>query len=972
MAALRALAVRPDVVLRARVEIDTGLLVIGDLLSGGVGDEETVIGDTPNRAARLQAVAPPDGVVIGPGTRRLLGELFLLEDTGAQSLEGFEEPVPIWRVIGEGRFEARSAQGLVPLVGREHELRLTLDRWQLARTGEGQVLLLGGEGGIGKSRLVEALARAIAQEPPDRLRHFCSRFFAGTALHPVVERIRRRAGLSRDDPPATLLAELEALLAACGEPPERSMALLDTLCSVPVDERWPIPAATPAERKTATLDLLVREIRALSTRLPLLVLFEDVHWIDPTTSELLGLLIDAVRELPVLLVLTFRPEFEPPWKLQTHVTALQLNRFGRRQAVSLISSLTEGRPLPAEVLEVILEKTDGVPLFVEELTRTLLESGALVATADGLALDGPLPLIAIPSTLHASLMARLDRLGPAKEVALRASVLGRSFTVELLAAVSPLARAEVEDGLARLADAGIVFRHGVGRDEVFEFRHALLQEAAYASMLRGRRQQMHARVAETLEASFPETVASRSEIVAHHFAEAGLAEKAIAYHLAASDAAAARYASPEAHARFALAAALAAGLEPTPETRRRELKALLKRASVAAGGTQVAADLEGLARAHELALELGLDHRLAQVHYWTGRLHYVSGRFDEAVREARHCLAMADELGDERIAAVAANLLARIHCLRGEPADGIAHAERNTRQMGRLGNRIEEAAITGVLAFALALSARFTEAQRAGGQAVALADALDHLPTRAACWFFRAVALGWQGRLDPRRARLRPRPRARRRRTRPVPPLRGARLARRGPAADRSARGGARRPRAGAAPRRADRQRLPQGRLRRAPGRGTAAGRSARGSAPHERGGARRGPPGGGPPGPVARLARPGRGARPDRPARPRRGDRARPRGDRDPARAGARLRPRRVAPRPRPAPAAGGRARGGSRAAGGRGGLPRDRHGPRSGGDDGGRLRRPGRAGTVDGARRRQGRPRVARRTDEDYLRDG
>ncbi len=750
--ALRGLRVRADVELHVRVGIDTGLVVIGDLLSAGIGDEETVVGDTPNRAARLQSAAPPDGVVIGPNTRRLLGGLFACEELGACELKGFEEPMRLWRVVGEGRaegrFEARSVDGLTPLIGREHELKMILQRWELARAGEGQVLLLSGEGGIGKSRLLDALGRGIAHEPHGRLRHFCSQFFAGTALHPVVERIRRRAGLSRDDPPETLLAKLEAGLAEAGLDPERSGALLATLCSVPFDGRYPLVTMTPAERRAATFALLLAEIRALAERAPLLIVFEDVHWIDPTTSELLGLIIDAVRGLPALVVATFRPEFKPPWKQHSHVTALQLNRFGRQQAVTLIGRVTGGRRLPPEVVEVILEKTDGVPLFVEELTRMLLESGALVDTPEGLALAGPLPLIAIPSTLHASLMARLDRLGAVKEVALWASVLGRSFTPELLAAVSPLARAEVEQGLARLADAELVFKHGSGRDEVYEFRHALLQEAAYASMLRGRRQQMHARVAETLETGFPETVASRPEIMAHHFGEAGLTQKAIDYHLAAGDAAAARYASPEAHARFALAAALAAGLEPTREARRRELKALLKRASVAVGGAQLEADLEGLARARELATGLGLEPRRAQVHYWIGRLNYVAGRFDEAVGEARRCLAIADAIGDERIAAAAANLLARIHCLRGEPAAGIALAERNVEQMGRIGNRIEQASICGVLAFALALAARFPEAHAAGERAIAFAEALDHLPTRAACWFFRAVAEGWQGRME--------------------------------------------------------------------------------------------------------------------------------------------------------------------------------------------------------------------------------
>jgi class 3 adenylate cyclase/tetratricopeptide (TPR) repeat protein len=747
--ALRRLRPRGDLVLQVRVGVDTGLVVIGDLLTSGIGEEETVVGETANRAARLQTLAPPDGLVIGPNTHRLLGELFDCKELGAHELKGFPEPLPVWRVVGEGRaegrFEARAAGTLSPLIGREHELRLIQQRWELARSGEGQVLLLSGEAGIGKSRLLDALSREIMREPHRRLRHFCSQFYADTALYPVIERVRRGAGLSRDDPPEIQLAKLDAMLEEIGEDPRRSGALLATLCSVPLGERYPSATTTPGERKNATLDLLVRMIQALARREPLLVVFEDAHWMDPTTAELVALLIDAVAALPVLLVVTFRPEFPAPWQMRAHVTALQLNRFGRRQAVALIERLAAPYRLPGEVVEVILAKTDGVPLFVEELTRALLESGSLIARGDRYELSGPLPLIAIPSSLHDSLMARLDRLAAVKEVALWASVLGRSFTPELLAAVSPLRRVQVDEALARLVEAELVYRHGTGNDQVYEFRHALVQEAAYSSMLRVRRQQMHAAVAQALETSFPELAAQRPEVLAHHFLEAGVADKAAAYLLAAGDAAASRYASPEAHARFARAAELARQLPAGPRAQRTELKAILKCASVAFGAAQIEADLAALERAQALAVALDHRPRLAQVHYWRGRLHYVAGRFAEAVGEGRTCLAIADEVSDERIAAAAVNLLARIHCLRGEPAHGIAYAQRNTEQMAQIGDRIEQAAITGVLAFALGLAARFGEAHEAASRAVALADELGHLPTRAACHFFRGVAHGWQG-----------------------------------------------------------------------------------------------------------------------------------------------------------------------------------------------------------------------------------
>lgn len=743
---------RPDVNLHARIGIDTGLVVIGDLLASGAGNDDNVVGDTPNRAARLQGVAPTDGVAISDNTRRLLGHLFEVAELKAGTLKGFDSSFGVWQVLGEGkaqgRFEARSAAGLTPMIGREHELQMMLQRWRVARGGEGQVLLLTGEAGIGKSRLVDTLNREMVDEPHIRLRYFCSQFYASTALYPVIEQIRRAAGFTREDDADTQLARLEGVLSE-GEPsPRLAAGLLATLCSVPLAEDHPARGMSPLERKQATFELLLRQAETLAQRLPLLILFEDAHWIDPTSAELLGLFIDRVRHLPALVVVTHRPEFNPPWQMQPHITALQLNRFSRQQAVDLVGRVTGGRRLPPEVMQLILDKTDGVPLFVEELTKTLVETGALTPRGDGFALTGPLPTISIPSTLHDSLMARLDRLATVKEVALWASALGRSFTLDQLAAVTPLPQAEIELALSRLVDAEMVYRHGLWSEQIYEFKHALVQEAAYLSMLRARRQQMHARIAQVLEESFPEMAESRPEILAHHYGEGAVVDKAYDFNLRAGDAAAARYALPEARSRYSRARALAREMPAGARSQRRELRAILKCASVAFGKAQIEADLRELQHAKTIAEALDLQPRLAQVHYWIGRLDYVAGRFDSAVAHGRVSLDIADSLGDERQSAAAANLLARIHCLRGEPAKGIAYAARNAEQMRQVGDRIEEAAITGVLAFALALAARFDEAQAAGERARMLGERLDHLPTQAACHFFKGVAHGWQGDLE--------------------------------------------------------------------------------------------------------------------------------------------------------------------------------------------------------------------------------
>ncbi|MEO1092633.1 MAG: adenylate/guanylate cyclase domain-containing protein [Pseudomonadota bacterium] len=746
--AVQTLRSPSDVSLHARVGIDTGFVVIGELLSGSQ-DEDSAVGDTPNRAARLQSIAPVNGVMISDTTRALVGKLFELTDAGQHELKGFAAPLQVWRAIGEGasdsRFEARVGVDLDEPIGRDQELQLMLERWRLASDGEGQMVLLSGEGGIGKSRLVHALTKATDGTPHARLRYSCAQFHAQTSLFPITEQIKRMAGFGRDDPPGLRLDKLDALLRSTDDEPETMGPLLATLCSVTADDRYPESKLSPPERKTLTFKLLVRQIEHLARRQPLLIQFEDVHWIDPMTNEFLGLLVERLRELPVLVVMTCRPEFRPPWPLPAHATLLRLNRFARSQSGQLIERLAGGVPLPAAVHDRILQSSDGIPLFVEELTKAMLESGALERTADGWVIVGDLPTIRIPSTLHDSLMARLDRLGDARQVALWASALGRNFTLELLLAVAPFPRRQLEAAVERLLEAGMLHRHGPDPDDPLEFKHALVQAAAYESLLRQRRQQMHARIADVLEGKFPELATTRPETLAHHLALAGEAERAFDYALRAGDQAARHYASPEAHQRYGEALVLARSLPPGERAARREIRAILKCASVAVGHEQVEVDLTELAKATILAERHGLEWRGAQALYWTGRLNYVAGRFSLAADFARQSLALADETNNLQLGAAGANLLARIHCLRGEPLAGIAYASRNVDEMRRLGDSAEEGAINGVLGFALALAGRFDEALAATEAGVEISNELDHVPTRAACHFFKGVVLGWRG-----------------------------------------------------------------------------------------------------------------------------------------------------------------------------------------------------------------------------------
>ena len=418
--------------LAARIGIATGLVMVGELIGEGAAQEQTVVGETPNLAARLQALAAPGRVVISQATRRLVGGLFELADLGPRRLKGFAAPLAVWRVEGEGRaegrFEALHGEHLTPLVGREHELGILMERWGWARDGDGQVVLLTGEPGIGKSRMLRTLRERLGDEPHTALSHYCSPHHTNSALYPVIGLLERAARLDRDEPPEEQLARLEAMLGRSGERLDEVVPLVAALLGVPTGEGYPALTLTPEVQKRRTLQALVDQVAGLAAQRPVLAMYEDVHWIDPSTLELLGLVIERVRELPVLVLITFRPEFQPPWTAQAHVTSLTMGRLGRRQGADLVARVTGDKPLPTEIVEQIVARTDGVPLFVEELTKTVLESGLLADAGDRYELAGPLPPLAIPTTLHDSLMARLDRLAPVKEVAQIGAVIGREFT----------------------------------------------------------------------------------------------------------------------------------------------------------------------------------------------------------------------------------------------------------------------------------------------------------------------------------------------------------------------------------------------------------------------------------------------------------------------------------------------------------------------------------------------------------------
>jgi class 3 adenylate cyclase/tetratricopeptide (TPR) repeat protein len=753
IAALNVELGRSDLELAVRIGIATGLVVVGDIGTGERRERAAIVGETPNLAARLQGIAPPNGIVIAAATERLVEGLFVCDDLGPQVLKGISQPVTAYRVReasgARSRFEAKARHGLAAIVGREEETALLDRRWQQSTEGEGQIVLISGEAGLGKSRIMQALKERAGEESRSRILYYCSPYHRDTPFHPVIEQFERGLRFERRDSLDQKLDKLEAVLAQLGIPVQPFAPLFAAFLSLRGAARYGPLGWNPEDTKKKTLEALVAVIEAMAVRQPVLMVVEDLHWADPSTLEMLNLLVERIPRARMLLLATSRPEFDPPWGDRPHISHVRLRRMNRKESAALIAQVAGGKPLPDEVLQQIVERTDGVPLFIEELTKTALESGAFEDRGDRWSVAGPLPALAIPASLQESLMARLDRLAPVKEVAQVAAALGRTFTRDLLAQVSRMAESALESALEKLVDAELVYRRGIPPDAVYEFKHALVQDVAYSSLLRNKRQQLHEEIAGALVRQYPDMVETHPELVAHHYREAGLPVHAIPYALRAGDLAAARFARAEATAHYESAHAMARALPPTDDAARAEIRAVLKLAAVASNRAQFERDLENLARARSLAERIGDQELLCRVLYWIGRVNYVFGRFDAGIDYAAQSLRIAETLGGkDPITAEPVNLLARLHCLTGEPKQAVPYAERSLEQMARLGNRVEEAAVAGVLSFAYGLHGRFAQAFEAAERGVSVARATEHLPTLAACLMFRAVARGWHGELE--------------------------------------------------------------------------------------------------------------------------------------------------------------------------------------------------------------------------------
>jgi len=626
--------------LQVRIGIATGLMV--------VEEDQEVVGETPNLAARLHALAEPNTIVIADATRRLLGSLFELEDLGMRALKGFPQMQRSWRVLGEARFKSRF-EGLrssdATLVGRDEDIELLLRRWAQVKTGQGRIILISGDPGVGKSRLTTTMIDRLGDEPYTSLRLFCLPHHEGSALFPFINHLERAARFEPGDTSDAKLDKLEALLAESSSTDE-DLALLADLLSLPT-ERYPPLAFTPLRKREKTLEALLRQLVILAERSPVLLIVEDLHWMDPTSRELFDLTVERIERLPVLLVATFRPEFQPPWADQSHVTTVTLGRLNRHEGAALVRHLTRGaHTFTEELIEQIVARAEGVPLFLEEVTKAVLETGEnLVDPGESV----PKGVLSVPLPLYASLMARLERLGPLpREIAQIAATIGREFSFELLTIVAQRPEPELKTSLERLVGAGLVSERGEPPHSVFLFKHALVQDTAYSTLLRGPRRQLHARIAHALEEAFPDTAASRPELVARHLNEAGLGERAILYWQRAGELALRASAVAEALRHLSTALRVLEGLPDTQERARRELDIRLRIGTAinTARGSSDPEAAEHSARAVALARGLDDDNQLFKSLWGSWYINANTGRSEQALSVANELFKVAERLSN--------------------------------------------------------------------------------------------------------------------------------------------------------------------------------------------------------------------------------------------------------------------------------------------------------------------------------------
>ena len=760
--AVRKLSENRSVGLAVRVGIHTGPVVVGEMGDRG-RREQLALGETPNVAARLQALAEPGSVVISGASHKLVQRAFACQDLGMQTIRGIAAPVRAHRVLGEvGAAQHVAAPPIVlgPLVGRDRQLALLLERWESAARGFGQVVLISGEPGIGKSRLLASVRERSSGVPHIRLETGCSAYHQTSPLYAVSQLVAAAAAFRPDDPAETRIKCLEELVAELGLPATEALPLFVSLLGLPA-QRYPLPDWTPQRVKQKTIESVLLAIRAIAARQPLLLVVEDLHWADASTLELLTLLVEQLATTPICALFTARTEFSPPWAARSHTSQLMLDRLPPGDAESIVLGVTGGKPLPAQVLREILARTDGVPLFLEELTKMVLESELLRMRENRYELTGPLPPLAIPTTLQDSLMSRLDRLATVKLVAQLGAVLGREFPFALLEAVARMEPSVLARDLSRLVEAELVYQRGVPPEASYTFKHALIQEAAYQSLLKSTRQEFHRRAAQPLEERFGEVATSQPELVARHYTEAGLAEQAIPYWRRAGDHAVRRSANAEAIAHFERALALLPTLPDTPERTRLELPLVAALGSVLFIRGSAAPETEHVyRRARELCAALGDAPEVFEVLWGQWGAFQLQGEVRRSLEIGQQLLALAQHSGDPERRLQAHHALWASRCFHGEVGaalDDIAEGRAlyqpdRSRPMVYVGGH--DAGVCGVkFECLIRWVLGFPElALERGRQALELARRLNHPQTSALAHLWVAFAHRLHGDLDEARA----------------------------------------------------------------------------------------------------------------------------------------------------------------------------------------------------------------------------
>jgi class 3 adenylate cyclase len=672
-----------------RIAIATGLVVVGDLISGGASEEQAMVGDTPNIAARLQGLAEPGVVVVAASTRQLLGDLFTFRSLGSREVKGISEPIAVWAVEGaaasESRFEAVRTARSIGFVGRKAEIEFALSRQQLAWQGQGQVVLISGEAGIGKSRIVATLSESLSLGAHRRVRYQCSPYHTNSALHPFIAQFERAAGIRPHDTPSQKLDRLETMLALGTQQVTKATPLIAALLSIVTGERYPPLGLSPVQQRRQTFAVLLDQLEGLARQQPLLIVCEDMHWADATSLELFDLAVDRIRGLPILVLMTFRPEFDPPWAGLPNVSLLRLDRLDRQDTRALVEQVTAGRQLPREMMTQIIDKTDGIPLFVEELTKMVLESGLLVKDAGRYRLDSPLPPLAIPATLQDSLMARLDRLAPVKEVAQIGAAIGRDFSYTLLRCVADRDDLTLSAALAQLEGAELLLRHGTPPEANYRFKHALVQKAAYESLLKSRRQLLHKHIGDVLRDEFPTIAEIEPEVVAHHFTEAGLSGMALEWWRRAGQQALKRSAYSEATAHFGKAVAIADKLpdEPGRTANRLHLQIAYGRALRGSLGHSAPETVAAWTRARQFAIDINDPIELAPIHYGLFNASLTHGEIAPMRELAETIMSAAKRRPESPVAAVVAHWTSGVTCwFGGDYLNAKLHLEQALESYG--------------------------------------------------------------------------------------------------------------------------------------------------------------------------------------------------------------------------------------------------------------------------------------------------